>query len=116
MADDSGDLAHVVHEVLINKMRELGRRSDAGWVDFTINDTFSLMVDLAAAGVNLSMADFVDTSEHGVQMTYAHGADCEGCKAIGDIVLSVRSSLPRIEPYSQEWEQMMRDQGRGDEV
>lgn len=85
MDDDSRDLAQVVHEVLINKLRELGQRSDAGWVDFTINDSLSLMVDLAANGVNMSMSDFVDTSEHGIQIVYAHGPDCEDCQQIQTI-------------------------------
>lgn len=68
---DSGDLAQVVHEVMATRF---------DW--FTINDTFSLMVDLASAGVDLSMSDFVDTSEHGIQLLYAHGKDCDGCAAI----------------------------------
>lgn len=81
----SEDLAHVMHEVLTNKLRQLGQRSDAGWVEFTINDTFSLMTDLAAAGVSMSMEDYVDTSEHAIQIVYAHGNDCDGCRQIQDI-------------------------------
>lgn len=67
----SRDLADAVTEVLQQRF---------GW--WTANDSLGLMSDLAAAGVSLSMDDYVDISEHGLQIVFAHGHDCEGCKAV----------------------------------
>jgi hypothetical protein len=65
------DLAGVVHEVLQTHFPEL-----------TVDEAVKILIDLACANVEIYLQEYVDQSEHGMQIVFAHGNDCEGCRMI----------------------------------
>lgn len=81
----SRDLAHLVADALTETFDDIVM--DDGDTNTsirtpTVDDALRLLVNLAGQGVAISVEEFVDPSDHGIQIVYAHGDDCEGCRGI----------------------------------
>lgn len=79
----SRDLAHLVANALAETFDDVVM--DNEWRTPTVDDALRLLINLAGQGVATSVEEFVDTSDHGITIVYAHGNDCEGCRGIQDM-------------------------------